>query len=157
MFIELETIFNIEGASKDFSYEFTPDDCDIIRSVNVDGCVRNRAGIVLLEGNARFTIEASCDRCAADVKHETVLPFEHTLVSKLNDDENCELYLVEDMHFNLDELIREDILLSLPTKILCREDCKGLCPYCGANLNEGKCDCKKPIDPRLEALKKFLE
>jgi len=49
MFIELETIFNIEGASKDFSYEFTPDDCDIIRSVNVDGCVKNRAGIVSLE------------------------------------------------------------------------------------------------------------
>ena len=45
MFIELETIFNIEGASKDFSYEFTPDDCDIIRSVNVDGCVKNRAGL----------------------------------------------------------------------------------------------------------------
>ena len=39
MFIELETIFNVEGASKDFSYEFTPDDCDVIRSVNVDGCV----------------------------------------------------------------------------------------------------------------------
>ena len=57
MFIELETIFNIEGASKDFSYEFTPDDCDIIRSVNVDGCVKNRAGIVSLEGNARVTIE----------------------------------------------------------------------------------------------------
>lgn len=157
MFIELESIFNLDGASKEFDYEFQPDGCDFFDIVKAVGCVKNRAGIVSLEANVKFTIDTLCDRCAAPVKKEMKLCFEHTLVSKLNDDDNCELYLVEDMHFNLDELIREDILLSLPTKILCREDCKGLCLYCGANLNEEKCDCKKPIDPRLEALKQFLE
>ena len=52
--------------------------------------------------------------------------------------------------------IRESIYTLLPTKILCREDCKGLCPVCGKNLNEGSCSCEsEDIDPRLEALRNF--
>ena len=52
--------------------------------------------------------------------------------------------------------IQESIYTLIPTKILCREDCKGLCPECGANLNEGSCSCKRDnIDPRLEALRNF--
>ena len=53
---------------------------------------------------------------------------------------------------DLDELVRADLLLELPTKVLCREDCKGLCPKCGKDLNFGPCDCKKEIDPRWQAL-----
>lgn len=64
--------------------------------------------------------------------------------------------MVEDMHFDLDELLREDILLSLPTKVLCKSDCKGLCPMCGADLNNGPCGCKKPVDPRLAVLQDLL-
>ena len=52
--------------------------------------------------------------------------------------------------------IQESIYTLIPTKILCREDCKGLCPECGADLNEGSCSCKREnIDPRLEALRNF--
>ena len=59
---------------------------------------------------------------------------------------------------DLDELIRTDILLELPTKFLCKEDCKGLCPTCGKNLNEGACNCQThQIDPRLEVLKQLID
>ena len=59
---------------------------------------------------------------------------------------------------DLDELVMSDLLLTLPMKHLCREDCKGLCAQCGKNLNEGDCGCiKKPVDPRLEALRKLLD
>lgn len=157
MFIELEPIFNNIGSSKSFDYEFCVDGCDAARNVSVKGLVKNRAGIVSLIAEATFALDTVCDRCAAPVKREMSVPVAHTLVSHLNDEDNDEFYLIEDMHFNLDELVREDVLLSLPTKILCREDCKGLCPYCGADLNKGECGCKKPIDPRLEALKRFLD
>ena len=157
MFIELEPVFNCDGAEKKFSYSFVPDGCDEVERVSVNGRVFNRTGIVTLEADTVYSLDTLCDRCAAEVKREGTLKIQHFLVSELNDEDNDEYYLVEDMSFDLDELVREDILLSLPTKILCREDCKGICPYCGANLNEKQCDCKKPADPRLEALKKFLD
>lgn len=157
MFIELEPIFNNEGSQKEFDYEFTPDDCEEIVVARVKGMVKNQTGIVSLTASVQFVIDTMCDRCATPVKKDNTLEVNHLLVTELNDEDNDEFYLVEDLHFDLDELLREDILLSLPTKILCREDCKGLCAYCGTNLNEKQCDCKKPIDPRLEALKQFLE
>lgn len=157
MFIELEPIFNNEGAQKQFDYEFALEGCDAVKSVKAKGFVKNRTGIVSLNAEVSFVIDTLCDRCAAPVKREVSLPLEHILVSTLNDEDNDEFWLVESMNFNVDELIREDVLLSLPAKILCREDCKGICPMCGCNLNEKQCDCKMPVDPRLEALKQFLE
>lgn len=157
MLIDLKPIFNCDGQSREFSYEFSPDNCDVVKNIKVKGSVYNRTGIVSLDAEAGFTIETQCDRCAAEVKREMTVPVKHTLVTELNDDDNDMFYLVDDLNFNLDELVREDVLLSLPTKVLCREDCKGFCIYCGTNLNEKQCDCKKPVDPRLEALKKFLD
>ena len=53
--------------------------------------------------------------------------------------------------------IQESVFTLLPTKVLCKEDCKGLCPNCGKDLNEGSCSCKtQNTDPRLEALKDFV-
>lgn len=157
MFIELEPIFNNEGAQKQFSYEFQLDGSDAVKSVKAIGSVKNRTGIVSLNAQVNFVIDTLCDRCAAPVKREMSIPVDHILVSSLNDEDNDDFWLVESMNFNVDELIREDVLLSLPAKILCREDCKGICTMCGANLNEKQCGCKKPVDPRLEALKKFLD
>ncbi|MBQ5994514.1 MAG: DUF177 domain-containing protein [Clostridia bacterium] len=157
MFIELEPIFNNEGAEKSFSYEFSLEDGEIVKSIKAKGSVFNRTGIVSLEAQTEFLLDTACDRCASPVVRSMKVPVSHILVYQLNDEDNDDFYLVEDMHFNLDELIREDVLLSLPSKILCREDCKGVCPFCGANLNETDCGCKAPADPRLEALKQFLE
>lgn len=157
MFIELEPIFNIEGSFKDFSYSFSPEDFPFTDSVSVVGKVQNNTGIVSVKATAHYVLDALCDRCAAQVTKEMSVPIEHLLISHLNDENNDEFVLVEDMHFNIDELVREDIILSLPAKILCRKDCKGLCQYCGANLNLGSCSCKKPVDPRLQALAELLE
>ncbi|MBR3755030.1 MAG: DUF177 domain-containing protein, partial [Clostridia bacterium] len=56
-----------------------------------------------------------------------------------------------------DELVTEDILLGLPTRHLCKEDCKGVCQYCGKNLNHDSCSCSAPLDPRLAVLKQLLD
>jgi uncharacterized protein len=75
---------------------------------------------------------------------------------KLTDDELDVTYL-ERGRINTDSLLRENILLSLPVQPLCHEDCRGLCPRCGANLNQGACNCtESSVDPRLQALRKLL-
>ena len=68
-----------------------------------------------------------------------------------------DIVLLEAGTVDVGELARTAFILGMDTKTLCSEDCKGLCPRCGANLNEGLCGCKREIDPRLAALAKLLE
>ena len=63
----------------------------------------------------------------------------------------------EVLYLDLAELARDAFILDMDTKTLCSEDCKGLCPHCGADLNLGPCSCKKDVDPRLAVLAKLLE
>ncbi len=164
MILDLEPIFNVEGSVKDFAYEIDltkealDSDYPFTTPVSVKGDIHNRAGIVEIETTADFVLDICCDRCAKPLKYPYTVDINHTLVVSLNDDENDELILVDDVHqFNVDELVTDDIFLNLPAKFLCSEDCKGLCPKCGADLNEGACNCKKEIDPRLAALQQLLE
>ena len=77
---------------------------------------------------------------------------------RLSGEENDEYLVVPDGLVNLDELVYADVVLELPSKNVCSEDCRGLCECCGANLNHGACGCKKPsVDPRLSALQDLLE
>lgn len=163
MFIELEPVFNNIGEIKTFDYplDMSEYEYDCVfpfkAPVMVSGAVKNVAGIVEFSANVTVRYNGICDRCADDIDETFDYEFNHTFVTSLNDEENDELMLIEDMHFDVDSLITEDIFLSLPTKILCSDDCKGLCTVCGANLNNGDCGCKKPIDPRLAALQQLLE
>ncbi len=67
-------------------------------------------------------------------------------------------YLLEGDTVDLNEMVNDLILLSLPMRMLCREDCRGLCPVCGADLNQGSCGCRRDrMDPRLEILRRWLD
>lgn len=163
MIIELEPIFNIDGASFSFDYEMPLLGLEVSGvnpvkdPVRVFGSVKNNTGIVTLKATARFTYVAPCDRCCEPTARVFEFPIEHTLIASLNNEDNDDFLQVSDMRLNMDELATEDINLQLPSKFLCSEDCKGLCPQCGKNLNDGPCGCKKPIDPRLQGLLQFLD
>ena len=74
-----------------------------------------------------------------------------------NENDDYDNYIVfENNSLDLDELVGEEIQLFLPAKMLCKEDCRGLCQKCGKNLNYEKCECAKEIDPRLAALSDLL-
>ncbi len=121
--------------------------------VAVEGEVRVSADVVSLRAKARYLYEGACDRCLRDIRCERVVPLEHILVTSLNNEDNGDFVLVDNYQLPLDSLVEADLILSLPSKVLCREDCRGLCPHCGKDLNEGLCGCKpKTVDPRLEAL-----
>ncbi len=158
MFIALENLFNggIKSIPLDYEFDFSSERFNGVfpftTPVKLKGEITNTAGIVTVKGKINFILEICCDRCAAEVKLPFEVDMDHGLVSSLNDEENDDYILVEDMKLDIAELTSEDIYLALPGKILCKEDCKGVCSKCGADLNEGACDCKKDIDPRWEGL-----
>ena len=163
MFLELEPIFNNIGEKLEFDYEMDLSGIDIatyypfVSPVRVKGGVYNRAGVVSLVAKTFFTYAAPCDLCAQHTEKNLSIPVDHVLVTSLNNEDNDELILVDSLRFNLDELVTEDILLGLPTRHLCKEDCKGVCQYCGKNLNTDSCSCSAPLDPRLAVLRQLLD
>ena len=163
MILDLEPIFNNEGMVKQFDYELDLSEQELNGSkpfaspVRISGHAGNYTGIVELHATADFTLETACDRCAKPISLPLATKIFHTLVTSLNDETNDELLLVNELRFDLDALVLEDIFLDLPSKILCSEDCKGMCPKCGADLNAGSCSCEKEVDPRLAALKQLLD
>ena len=158
MIIALENLFNGGIKSVPLSYEFDFSDHEFggvfpfTTPVKLEGEITNTAGIVTVSAKISFVLETCCDRCAANVKLPFEVEMEHGLVASLNDEENDDYILVEGMKLDIEELTSEDIYLALPGKILCKEDCKGVCMTCGADLNEGTCDCRKEIDPRWAGL-----
>lgn len=128
----------------------------------------DRAGMdVRVRGQLKARLLVPCDRCLIDVPFEIDQPFD-LFYTPLEESTNlaAETELQErDLGFSvyegeeidLDELVREQLELALPTRILCREDCRGLCDQCGADLNLGECSCAKPVDPRWQALADLRE
>ena len=163
MILDLEPIFNTEGMVKQFDYELDLSEQELNGSkpfaspVKISGHAGNYTGIVELHATADFTLETACDRCAKPISLPLATKIFHTLVTSLNDETNDELMLVNELRYDLDPLITEDIFLDLPSKLLCSEDCKGVCPRCGKDLNQGSCSCEKEVDPRLAALKQLLD
>lgn len=165
MVIDLEPIFNNEGLSVSFDYTIDLSKLShagvrpLKSPVRIFGCVKNSTGIVSADAQAKFTYEALCDRCAKGTSKEFSLPITHGIIrSPANEGEDDGEYITaQDMRLDFDAVALEDIVLSLPSKFLCKESCKGLCPVCGCDLNTDQCNCKKPIDPRLEGLLQFLE
>lgn len=126
--------------------------------VRVVGEITVRAGVVQLAAHATFVFHGRCDRCLSSFERTYDVPLEHTLVATLEDEENDDYILLDQYQLDLADLTMADILLELPYKNLCREDCQGLCPMCGKNLNEGLCGCtRKSVDPRLAVLGQLLE
>lgn len=163
MIFELEPIFNNVGATLLVDYRLDWSDvplngvCPFREPVSVQGAFCNRAGVVSVHMHVRFALDLFCDRCAQPMRQTFDLPVDHVLVRELADESNDELILLESFRMDLDALVSDDVFLSLPTKFLCREDCLGVCPTCGQNLNDGPCSCKKSVDPRLAGLLQLLE
>ena len=162
MKIDLRQLFEVVGEQMPVEYDMDLRDYELLNGkpfvtpVAVRGCLKNTAGIVTFEYSVRFTMKLSCDRCLEEFERVFSESFDHVLVNRL-ESEAEDFILVEDMLLDLDELVVSDVLLSLPSKVLCSEDCKGLCFRCGRNLNQGSCDCVEPKgDPRFDVLKQLL-
>jgi uncharacterized protein len=147
MKLNIRQVFNVVGAKKVLDFKIPLEELSSISMFNFDtpvhvtGEVYNRAGIINLEFNTEFTLSLLCDRCLDPFNREYSYDFTHTVVKTVYNDKNDE-YIVADGDFiDITDIAISDMLLQLPTKILCKEDCKGLCPKCGTNLNHSVCSC----------------
>ncbi len=164
MIIDLKKYFLSESLADTIEYELDLSSVEINGvkpfsvPVNVKVTLRGFAGSVVLKAQVHYTVVAPCDRCCEETALRKAVDFSHILVRELGEEDSDEYLFVPEARLDLDELLTEDILLDLPGKFLCKEDCKGLCPRCGANLNLGKCSCEpEETDPRLEALRALLQ
>ena len=109
----------------------------------IEGLLENRAGVLMFRYTLRCIPLLECDRCLSPVTEPVEETFTHVIVTETASEQNdAEYLLAPDAMLDLAEVAMTDLRLSLPTKTLCKPDCKGLCPMCGQNLNEGTCSCE---------------
>jgi DUF177 domain-containing protein len=115
---------------------------------------------VSLNAKITYAYDEVCARCLEEFENKVTANFNAIIVDEINEDyeaEDIEI-LMKDGLIDLSDAVNQIIYLSMPMKALCKDDCKGICPKCGKNLNTGKCECNDfVIDPRLEKLKTLLE
>ncbi|MBD5148244.1 MAG: DUF177 domain-containing protein [Oscillibacter sp.] len=163
MILDVRPILYTPGRCLDFQFSLDLSGVEfagrypVSREVKVSGEARNTGGLLELEFTAETLLDAVCDRCGRAFSQEKAVPYRCLLAEDLENGENDEIELLDDGRVDLGDLARTVFLLGMDTKTLCSEDCKGLCPRCGADLNLGPCSCKKEIDPRLAVLAKLLE
>ena len=167
MRIELE---NLEGGKGGFAHVYQPDDLNpvderirLIEPVAVKGNVRLDRTEVFVNGHIDTRAQVECDRCLQPVELPVHADFalEYIPGSAYESSEAAELTdaqmsvsVFDGDVIDVDEIVKEQILLAVPSRVLCREDCKGICPECGLDRNTGECNCVTDnIDPRWAALK----
>ena len=149
-----------------FEYMLAPIPMDRVRfqsDAHVTGEITDSAGYMQLKAQAHLAYETECDRCLDIVTGDFVLDFERvvadegTLTDEQIEDNVDEYVIVENGKLDIDEQLAEALLLDFPRKVLCADDCPGLCHKCGKSLKHGDCGCqKKEIDPRLAVLAQLL-
>lgn len=165
VFLDLSTLLSGEETQRHFAVELTPDiddpDIRLSQAVRFTGVVKECGGFVRITATLETTFESLCARCLAPVQQSLQVPFEADGFEpdKLPvDDQDGEWVLIEDSKLDLFPIVYETLAVHLPTRMLCREDCRGLCPVCGTDLNLSTCACNtKTVDPRLEGLMDFFK
>jgi uncharacterized protein len=167
MRIELE---NLEGSKGDFAHVYNPEELNpvdervkLTAPATVNGKVRLAGNEVFVNGHVDTRAQVECDRCLKlielpvnadfELEYITGSEYETSAVAELTEAE-MSVAVFDGEALDVDEIVKEQILLAVPTRMLCREDCKGICPQCGVDKNTGECNCEtKEIDPRWAALK----
>ena len=166
MYIDIKAVLSGDEELQSFSLSlddlekelFLSDDVDIILPVAVQAVATNTAGLTQLLVDADVVYSTHCARCGRDIKPVLPVRFMKPVVTSLSSEDNDDILVIEGGRVDITLLMTEEISFGLPLRHLCKEDCAGLCPTCGADLNTTGCSCaKKEIDPRLADLSKFFD
>lgn len=121
-----------------------------------EGEVKNSAGVLNVEGTLTAEMICLCDRCGAEFPSTKLMDISALVIAE-EDADAPEAFALDGDWLDLDDLLETALILDMETKFLCSEGCKGVCPDCGKNLNEGPCDCRKKPDPRFAVLEQLLD
>lgn len=146
MILNLRQIYQVVGECELIDYQIEQSELDgykgiaLSTPITVKGKIENRASIVTLNLEVDVKMLHNCDRCLIQFEREYCYKFRHIVVRTLNN-ESDEYVVTNGNKLDLNELVMSDLILSIPTKKLCDENCKGLCPKCGTDLNKSECSC----------------
>ncbi len=128
------------------------------KPVHVSGILEERADVASVSLSIDAPVETSCARCAKEIHFTHHTDADYMVSEEKPADENDDTVVyAKNGELDVDEIAKTALLLSMDMVYLCKEDCKGLCSKCGADLNEGPCECKKEIDPRIQKLQDLLD
>jgi uncharacterized protein len=155
-----------EGLIVDLQEKLTPEDVSLSCVAAARLSLHKVGGEIVITGALKTAMDLQCSRCLKEFRQELDIPVNvvyHPIEEAgderhaLRDDE-MDMGFYKGEELDLRELLKEQVLLNEQMKPLCSEQCKGICPKCGTDLNTGQCTCGgKEIDPRLEALKNLLD
>lgn len=146
MLLDVRTVRATPGASLPFSFELTLSDMPFFGeyplrdAVRVEGMLYNRAGMLGVKETVVYAVDTSCARCAKPLHVVKTLELDQIIADELQDDENDDILLIENDTVDAGEIARDAVIFDMDMAHLCREDCRGLCPVCGADLNEAECE-----------------
>ena len=155
-------LLNIESAKKDSGRAFTarfeeipscpefPISYEIVKPVVLETEYTYAEGEVLCKGSFTAVIKVMCSRCLKEFEYDAACSFEERFAPALSDEVS---YTIVEDAISFDKLVLDYIHAELPQSFLCKEDCKGLCPVCGKDLNEADCGCI--IDNEIKTINPF--
>ena len=170
--LDISKIRSVKGSREEFHREademdFWDADWQLAKQLAVDTVISHEGKFLNMKGHVQTAVKGNCSRCLkqvtvpveCDFAEQLLYAKDVSLFSHLAVGEVEEKYFIYDNDtLDITDIVRESILAELPLKILCVEDCQGLCPKCGKNLNNGQCDCDlHEVDPRLAILATLME
>ena len=113
--------------------------------------------VLKIEAKGRITVNIPCDKCLKDVPTEFDINFEQEIDMQASKEDRIkdldEINYVTGCSLDVEQLVHNEILIHWPLRVLCKEDCRGICPKCGKDWNEGSCDCDQSSpDPRMAVI-----
>ena len=151
MLIDIKTIRENPGASIPFSYELDLSALDffgekrLAAPIPVYGEVKNRAGILEFHATADATVDTVCGRCLKPLSLPLTVRFVQPLSDDLQDEENDDIVLITDDTVDADAIVTQAIIFEMDMVYLCSQECRGLCPHCGADRNLNPCSCEAEV------------
>ena len=167
MVLNMGPLLRGETTRMEIAYDLAPEavfDVSFPEDAHIKGEITDDAGYMRLTLRATLPYRGACARCLEPVEGVFLLDFARTVAAEgsISEERLAEMddayVMIRDGKLDVDELLREELLMCFPMRLLCAEDCKGLCDKCGRPLRDGDCGCpKKEIDPRLAILKKWVD
>lgn len=163
MYLDLHEIIEVPGRSVPFSCALDPERLTfpaLVRfdgPVTAEGTVKNSAGVLTLKAVIVSDMTVRCDRCGKETKKSLSLPVSAILAEDAENTDAEDVYPLQGDGVDAVDILETCFVLQTDMQYLCDPACKGLCPVCGGNLNDGPCGCKIPTDPRMAVLGQLLD
>ena len=170
MLINLSEVFTLEGKERSWEvpcemeyFEGVDGKYPIVSSEPITVTVKNLGNRKLaVTGGTEVTLAVPCARCLEPVEYTCELEFDEELDMKVTEEERVknldEQSYLTGYNLDADQMVSNELTLNLPMKVLCKEDCKGICNRCGANLNVESCDCDtRSLDPRMAVIQDIFK